>query len=161
MLILIESIVLCILFTIMVYIMSKDPIKTLYNYPPKIQERVKSLDEYKDKIPTTKNKIFTKILASFIIIIIITLILRYINGYTTFLKSFGYGFLIWTIVNIYDALMIDICWFCRNSRFVFKGTEDMTKEYHNYWFHIKESLKGEIIALFVCSIVGLIIHFLL
>ena len=31
MLILIESIVLCILFTIMVYIMSKDPIKTLYN----------------------------------------------------------------------------------------------------------------------------------
>lgn len=161
MLILIESIMLCVLFTIMVYIMSKDPIKTLYNYPPKIQERVKSLDEYKDKIPTTKNKIFAKVVASIFIIIIISLILRYINGYTTFLKSFGYGFLIWTIVNIYDALVIDICWFCRNPRFVFKGTEDMTKEYHNYWFHIKESLKGEVIALIVCCIVGLIIQFLL
>lgn len=161
MLILIESIVLCILFTIMVYIMSKDPIKTLYNYPPKIQERVKSLEEYKDKIPTTKNKIFAKVVASIFIIIIISLILRYINGYTTFLKSFGYGFLIWTIVNIYDALIIDICWFCRNPRFVFKGTEDMTKEYHNYLFHIKESLKGEVIALVVCAIVGLIIQFVL
>ena len=161
MLILIESIVLCVLFTIMVYIMSKDPIKTLYNYPPKIQERVKSLEEYKDKIPTNKNKIFAKVVASIFIIIIISFILRYINGYTTFLEGFGYGFLIWTIVNVYDALIIDICWFCRNQRFVFKGTEDMTKEYHNYWFHIKESLKGEVIALVVCAIVGLIIQFVL
>jgi hypothetical protein len=35
-------------FSLMVYIMSRKPIKTLYNYPPKIQERVKELDEYKD-----------------------------------------------------------------------------------------------------------------
>ena len=48
MILIIESVVLCLIFTIMVYIMSRDPIKTLYNYPPKIQERVKSLDEYKD-----------------------------------------------------------------------------------------------------------------
>lgn len=47
--IIIESIVLCLIFTLMIYIMSRNPIKTLYNYPPKIQERVKSLDEYKDK----------------------------------------------------------------------------------------------------------------
>jgi len=39
------------------YIMSREPIKTLYNYPPKIQERVKSLEEYKNKIPTKENKI--------------------------------------------------------------------------------------------------------
>lgn len=40
----IEAIVLCITFSIMVYIISQEPIKTLYNYPPKIQERVKSFD---------------------------------------------------------------------------------------------------------------------
>ena len=60
MILLIESIVLCLLFTVMVYIMSREPIKTLYNYPPKIQERVKSLEEYKNKIPTQKNKVFAK-----------------------------------------------------------------------------------------------------
>lgn len=161
MIIVIESVVLCILFTVMVYIMSRNPIATLYNYPPKIQERVKSIPEYKDKIPTTQNKIFTKIIASIFIIIIISLILRYVNGYTTFTEGFGYGFLIWTIVNIYDALIIDICWFCQSKEFVFKGTEDMTKEYHNYWFHIKESLKGEVIALIVCTIVGIVIQFIL
>lgn len=45
------------MFTLMVYIMSREPIKTLYSYPPKIQERVKSLEEYKNKIPTKENKI--------------------------------------------------------------------------------------------------------
>lgn len=32
-----------------------DSIKTVYNYLPKIQERVRALGEYKDKILTTKN----------------------------------------------------------------------------------------------------------
>ena len=161
MILVIESIALCVLFTIMVYIMSREPIKTLYNYPPKIQERVKSLEEYKDKIPTQKNKVFAKCLASIFIIIIISLILRYVNGYTTFIEGFGYGFLLWTIVNIYDAVVMDIIWFCHDPYFVFKGTEDMVDEYHNYWFHIKGSLIGEVLALVICAIVGLVIQFIL
>ena len=161
MILIIESIALCILFTIMVYIMSRNPIKTLYNYPPKIQERVKTLDEYKDKIPTQKNKVFAKSVASILIIAIISLILRYVNGYRTFIEGFGYGFLLWTIVNIYDAVVMDIIWFCHDPYFVFKGTEDMVDEYHNYWFHIKGSLIGEVLALVICSIVGLVIQFIL
>lgn len=161
MILIIESIALCILFTIMVYIMSRNPIKTLYNYPPKIQERVKMLDEYKDKIPTQKNKVFAKSVASILIIAIISLILRYVNGYRTFIEGFGYGFLLWTIVNIYDAVVMDIIWFCHDPYFVFKGTEDMVDEYHNYWFHIKGSLIGEVLALVICAIVGLVIQFIL
>ena len=161
MILVIEGICLCLLFTLMVYIMSRNPIKTLYNYPPKIQERVKSLEEYEDKIPTQKNKIFAKCLASILIIVIISLILRYVNGYTTFIEGFGYGFLLWTMVNIYDAVVMDIIWFCHDPYFVFKGTEDMVDEYHNYWFHIKGSLIGEVLALVICAIVGLIIQFVL
>ena len=161
MILIIESIALCILFTIMVYIMSRNPIKTLYNYPPKIQERVKTLDEYKDKIPTQKNKVFAKSVASILIIAIISLILRYVNGYRTFIEGFGYGFLLWTIVNIYDAVVMDIIWFCHDPYFVFKGTEDRVDEYHNYWFHIKGSLIGEVLALVICAIVGLVIQFIL
>ena len=161
MIIVIESIILCAVFTLMVFAISREPIKTLYNYPPKIQERVKTLDEYKDKIPTQKNKVFAKSVASILIIAIISLILRYVNGYRTFIEGFGYGFLLWTIVNIYDAVVMDIIWFCHDPYFVFKGTEDMVDEYHNYWFHIKESLKGELIELIVCALVGLIIQYVL
>ena len=161
MVIVIESIILCALFTLMVYAMSRNPIKTLYNYPPKIQERVKSLAEYKDKIPTQENKVVVKIIASIIFLIIICIVLRYINGYTTFLESFGYGYLLWTIVNLYDAIVLDIIWFCHDKHFIFKGTEDMIEEYHNYWFHIKGFFIGEVLALIICAISGVIIQFVL
>ena len=161
MIILIESVVLCALFTLMVFIMSRKPINTLYNYPPKIQERVKSLNEYKDKVPKTRNKVAAKLIASILFLVIIALILRFINGYTTFLESFKYGFLLWTIVNLYDAIVLDIIWFCHDPHFVFKGTEDMKDEYHNYWFHIKGFFIGEILALVICSLAGLLVQFVL
>ena len=64
---LIESVVLCLAFTLMVYVMSREPIKTLYNYPPKIQERVKALEEYKDQIPTQENKVVAKCAAGLVV----------------------------------------------------------------------------------------------
>ena len=161
MIIAIESVVLCLVFTLMVYLMSREPIKTLYNYPPKIQERVKSLEEYKDKIPTQKNKAATKIAASFLFVIILSLILRYVNGYTTFLQAFGYGFLLWTIVNLWDAVVLDILWFCHDPHFVFKGTEDMVSDYHDYGFHIKGFFIGEALALVVCALAGLVVQYVL
>ena len=119
MIIVIESVILCVLFTIMVYMVSREPIKTLYNYPPKIQERVKTLEEYKDRIPTNENKVIVKVCASIIFLIILFVIFRYINGYTTFLDCFRYGFLLWTIVNLYDLIVLDIIWFCHDKYFVF------------------------------------------
>ena len=161
MILFIECLILCFIFTIMVYLMSREPIKTLFNYPPKIQERVKTLKQYKDKIPTQENKIVAKLFASLIFLIILCLILRYINGYTTFLESFGYGFLLWTVVNLYDLIVLDIVWFCHDPYFVFKGTEDMVDEYHNYWFHTKGFFIGEGLALIICALAGLIIEFIL
>ena len=117
MIVLIESVVLCAIFTLMVFIMSRKPINTLYNYPPRIQERVKSLDEYKDDIPTQ--------------------------------------------VNVWDAIVLDIIWFCHDPHFVFIGTEDMVDDYHDYWFHIKGFFIGEGLALVVCVLSGLVVHFIL
>ena len=161
MIIAIESVVLCLVFTLMVYFMSRDPIKTLYNYPPKIQERVRTLDEYKDKIPTQKNKLAAKLVACLLFVAVLSLLLRYVNGYTTFLQAFGYGFLLWTIVNLWDAVVLDILWFCHDPHFVFKGTEDMVRDYHDYWFHIKGFFIGEALALVVCALAGLVVQYLL
>ena len=157
----IESVALCLLFTLMVYGMSRDPIKQLYNYPPKIQERVRSLPEYEGKIPTQKNKLAAKLTASVLFIVILSLILRYLNGCTSFLQAFGTGFLLWTIVNLWDAIVLDILWFCHDPHFVLKGTEDMVSDYHDYWFHIKGFFIGEVLALAVCAMAGLIVQFVL
>ena len=63
--------------------------------------------------------------------------------------------------NDYDVIVLDIIWFCHDKQFVFKGTEDMIGEYHNYWFHIKGFFIGELIALLVCAISSLIISSIL
>ena len=158
MVLLIEGIILCVAFTMMVFIISRKPINTLYNYPPRIQERVKSLDEYKNIIPTQKNKLAAKLVACVLFVVILSLILRFINGYTTFPEAFGYGFLLWTIVNLWDVIVLDIIWFCHDPRFVFKGTEDMVQDYHDYWFHIKGFFIGEVLALVICALSGLVVH---
>ena len=161
MIILIESVVLCLVFTLMVWLMVRDPIKSLYNYPLKIQERVKSLEEYKDKTPTQKNKLAAKLTACVLFVAVLSLLLRYVNGYTTFLQAFGWGFLLWTVVNLWDAVVLDILWFCHDPRFVFKGTEDMVSDYHDYWFHIKGFFIGEALALVVCAAAGLVVQYVL
>ena len=161
MIVVIECVILCMIFTIMVYIMSKNPIATLYNYPPKVIEKVKSMPEYKDKIPTTKNMLVAKFTAAFVIVVIVSLILRYINNYTTFIDAFKYSLLIWTVVNIYDVIVIDILWFCKSDKFVFKGTEDIREEYRNYWFHIKGGIIGQIIGSVVCFVIALVVGFIL
>ena len=161
MLIFIESLILCLFFTIMVYIMSRNPIKTLYNYPPNIQKRVKSLKKYKNKIPTQKNKVIAKVFASILFLIILCLILKNLNGCDTFAKCFKQGFLLWTIVNLYDLIVLDIIWFCHDRHFVFKGTEDMIDDYHDYGFHIKGFFIGEVLAIIICILAGLIVQYIM
>ncbi len=39
----IESLLACALFTLFVFLMSRDPIKTIFNYPPAIIERCRRL----------------------------------------------------------------------------------------------------------------------
>lgn len=43
MIFLIESIIACAVFTLFVFLMSRDPVKIVFNYPPAIVERCKSL----------------------------------------------------------------------------------------------------------------------
>lgn len=161
MVLVVESLILCLAFTAMVYIMSRKPINTLYNYPPKIQERVKSLEEYRDKVPTQKNKITAKLGALVLFTIIMALLLRYVNKCTTFRDAFINGFILWTVVNLYDAIVLDIIWFCHDPYFVFKGTEDMVDDYHDYMFHIRGFFIGEALALVVCLLAALLVHFVL
>ena len=157
----IEGFILCIAFTVMVYVMSRDPIKTVYNYPPRIQERVLSLKEYEGMVPTNKEKLSTKLLASLFFVIVLSLILRFVNRCTGFLDAFMTGFGLWTIVNRYDAIVLDIIWFCHDPHFVIKGTEDMVSDYHDYMFHIKGFFIGESIALAVCTISALIVRYIM
>lgn len=159
--IIIESVVICLIFTLMVYIFSRDPIKTLFNYPTRIQDRIKSLDEYKSVIPDNKDKLSKKIIASIVIVVFFSLLLRYVNGYRGFIETFKYAYILWSIVNIYDVVVMDIIWFCHDSYFVIKGSEDMVDDYHDYLFHIRQGFIGQLIAIPLCLMIGVIVAYVL
>jgi len=56
------------------------------------------------------------------------------------------AYALWSVVNWFDAIVLDCLWFCHDRHFVIPGTEDMVKDYHDYWFHIKGALIGMVLG---------------
>ena len=84
------------------------------------------------------------------------LLVRYVNGCTSFLCGALTAYALWNVVNWFDAIVLDCIWFCHDRHFVIPGTEDMKAEYHNYMFHIKGSLIGMLLGIPAALVAGLI-----
>ncbi|MBQ7775885.1 MAG: hypothetical protein IJ379_08180 [Lachnospiraceae bacterium] len=158
--ILVESIVLCMLFSIPLLIMSKNPIAGIHNYPPAIIEKAIELG-LTDETHRLRSKktIIKKLIAAVLVAIICALIVYQVNGARSFKAGFAYTYLLWLIVDWYDAFVIDILWFCHDKRFILPGTEGM-EAYKDYWFHIKGSMVGMLYGLPVALVVGGIVALL-
>lgn len=157
MLFLVESIIACVVFTLFVFLMSRDPIKMVYNYPPTIVERCKSLGLVDESNRPGGVTIYVKkITAMAIFGIMLGLLVRYVNGCTTFWSGCLTAYALWCVVNWFDAFVLDCLWFCHDRHYVIPGTEDMVKDYHDYWFHIKGGFIGMLLAIPAALVAGLI-----
>ena len=158
MVVLIESIVGCLVFTIlfggMTYI---NPLSMIHDYPPAIQNKAKELGLITDEQKRySKTDIIRKIIGIFIFGLMLAFIVFKLNDADTFIKGFGCSYLLWNIVNWWDAIFIDCIWFCHSKKFVIPETEGM-KEYKDYLFHIKASLKGMLFGIPACLLAGLLV----
>ena len=155
MILLTECMVVCILFTLIIRAVSlKNPLACVHNWPPAIQQRVWELGLIQsEQMAGTKKVYVKKLAAALVIAVAFTVVVYFVNGARSFAAGFGYSYLIWTVANWYDAFIIDCLWVCHDRRVRIPGTEDM-KEYQNYWFHIKGSLKGQVLGLPVALLVG-------
>lgn len=151
----IECLVLCALFTVAVVTVSlKDPLAGVHNWPPAIQQRAQALGLIGERqISGSKAVYVKKLMGALLIAVLCTAVVYCVNGARSFSAGFSDSYLIWTVVNWYDAFVIDCLWVCHDRRVRIPGTEDM-KEYQDYWFHIKGSLKGQLLGLPVCALVG-------
>ena len=85
MIFLFESIIACALFTLFVFLMSRDPVKTIFNYPPAIIERCKSLGLVDDSNRPGGPAFYAKkIIALLIFGVLLGLLVKYVNGCTAF-----------------------------------------------------------------------------
>lgn len=159
MLFIIESIILCVLFTIGILMpLAKNPIGQIMSYPVEIRRRVESLPQYKDFIKKKEIKhIWIKIVGSFVFVFVLAAI-AYYSGATTFKEAFLYVFFLFFVVNIYDLFIMDIGIFMHCKKFWIPGTEDMVQEYHNPRHHIVGAGKGTIIGLLVAFLAAILIQ---
>ncbi len=151
----IETVISCILFTLLtVPYLLKNPLAWFYDYPVEVQERIRSLPQYNGKIPTKKDSDMKKKLPVFVVCMILFVTITYYSGATTFISAFIYVYLLWMIVNFYDALVLDTMYFCHSKKVRLLGTEDMVKEYENPKIHWIGFFKGSMIGIVFALLVG-------
>ena len=154
----IECIIAIVLFTIIVMPVALiNPKYIVGDYPPEIVKRCIELNIIPErKTRFTKKEIIKKVIACILFVILLAYIVYKFNGANTFASGFINSYIIWLVVCWYDALILDCIFFCNVKRFRIPGTEDM-KEYKDYLFHIKGSIRGSLIGLPACMIVGLLL----
>lgn len=158
MIIIIESVIGILLFTILIAsITLKNPLASVGDYPPSIREKCIEMGLIeKRKRRFTKKDIIRKVSALLIFVIVFAFILKHFNSADTLWEGFRDSYLIWLIIDWYDAFILDCIWFCHSKKVRIPGTEDMG-EYKDYLFHLKQSCIGMLLGLPACFMVGMII----
>jgi hypothetical protein len=157
----IEFIAACAVFTFLVFCISRNPVKFVFNYPPAIIERCKDLGLVDDSNRRWgPGFIIVKLGALILFGVALGLLMRYVNGCETFWSGTLTAYALACVVDWYDALGLDCIWFCHGKRFIIPGTEDMKGAYHDYRFHIKGTLIGMLLLVPLALIAGLVTVYL-
>ncbi len=156
--IMIESLIGIVLFTaVIVSLTLKDPLTSVGDYPPAIQKKCIELGLIEDrKKRFTKADYIRKGAALIVFAAFLAFVVRQFNGADSFWEGFGISYLIWLIIDWYDALILDCIWFCHSKKVRISGTEDMA-EYKDYLFHIRQSCIGMLLGLPACLLAGLLV----
>lgn len=157
--IIIETIILAVLFTVVVLLNSKNPVDTVYDMPQPIIDRCLELGLIdQTKKADSKETRHKKLIASLIIALVLALILYFVNGVENFLQGFFVSYIIWLVIDWYDCIVIDWGWVCHSRKIIIPGTEDLMDSYKDYKFHAIGSLKGMALGLPACVVVGLLVQ---
>jgi hypothetical protein len=152
MLLFIESIILCGIFTALILPpLYRNPLSQIMNYPAAIRKRVESLPQYQGGLPQVKAKKRGQKIAFVIIAVFVFAALAYFSGQRTFISAFVHLFLLAFAVNLYDLIVLDMLIFCRDKRLRIPGTEDMEREYRSPVHHIKAAVKGTAVSVMLAA----------
>ena len=157
MILVIECVILCIVFTLIILpVQYKDPMVMIMSYPPNVIKRVEQLPQYAGCIKEREKKhISIKIFGVFFFAVLLAIV-AYLSGCRGFVDTFFHVFMLFFIVNIYDMLVLDWGVFCHSKKLRIPGTEDMDEDYTDYLFHVKGAMKGTGIGIIIAILSGVI-----
>lgn len=156
MIFLIESIVACVLFTLMVKLISHNRQEVFTNdYPPVVTNKLQELGLISEKPPARKKDIIRKLVALIIFAALFALLMRHINGITTFWEAALTAYGLWLVVDWYDFLVLDVLLAPFDKFYQMSGVSAFDKSAVR--FHFKGSLIGSVLGVICALIVGLIV----
>lgn len=150
-----ECIAACVLFTVMLEILAAKQREVFINdYPPVVSEKLRQLGLVAEKPPARKGDILRKLIAMAVYVLLFALLLRFVNGITTFGKAAGTAYLLWLVVDWYDFLVIDIL-MAPFDKF-YRLAKVSPVERSAVWFHFKGSVRGMALGVVFAPLVGLL-----
>ena len=160
MILLIECVILCIVFTLIIMpAQYKDPMSMIMSYPPNVIKRVEQLPQYAGCIKEREKKHISKKIFGVFFFAVVLATVAYFSGCRGFADTFFHVFMLFVTVNLYDMLVLDWGVFCHSKKLRIPGTEDMDEDYKDYLFHAKGALKGigigVVVALLAAGIIVL------
>lgn len=158
MILLVECVILCILFTLIILpAQYKDPMSMIMSYPPNVIKRVEQLPQYEGCIKEKEKKHISKKIFGVFFFAAVLAVVAYFSGCGGFADTFLHVFVLFIAVNLYDMLVLDWGVFCHSKKLRIPGTEDMDEDYKDYLFHAKGALKGIGIVVVVAVLAGVMV----
>lgn len=152
----IESIAACVLFTVLLEIATVNRREVFVNdYPPVVTDKLRQIGLIAENPPAKKSDIIRKLIAIIIYAVLFALLLRYVNGITTFFKGALTAYALWLVVDWYDFLVVDVLLAPFDKFYKRAGISAFEKS--AVWFHCKASIRGMVIGIIFAPIVGFIV----
>lgn len=146
-----EAAVACLLFSAAVWAsLRRDPMLWYQDFPPAVRERLKMLPKYSGRIPKLKRTVARKIVVALVLAALLAGV-ALASGARDFTSAFGWCFALWTVVNLWDALVLDTLWFSWGRGVRIPGTEDLEDAYLDVRPHWIAFLAGEAIGIAVSA----------
>lgn len=159
MIVFIESVIACVIFTGIVIIATRNRREAFVNdYPPVITEKLRGMGMIAEKPPARKSDIIRKAVAIIIFAVIFAVVLRFVNGITEFVEGALTAYLLWFVVDWYDFIVIDVL--CAPFDKFYRAANVSAFDRSAVWFHFKGSVRGTIIGIVFAPLVGLAVMLL-
>ncbi len=156
MIFLVECIAACVLFTAALEAVAAKRREVFVNdYPPVVTDKLRELHLVAATPPPKKSDILRKLVALVVYAVLFALLLRFVNGITTFSGAALTAYCLWLVVDWYDFLVVDILMAPFDKFYKLAGVSPIEKS--AVWFHFKGSLRGMVLGVLFAPLVGLLV----
>ena len=153
---LIECLVACISFTLMIRLATwKQQVAFTNDYPPVVTDKLRDKGLIAQKPPARRSDSIRKAVAMVVYALLFAMVLRYANGLDSFLPAALTAYGLWLVVDWYDFVVMDVLLAPFDKFYRLSGVSAF--EPSAVKFHFIHSVYGMVLGLPVAVVAGLLV----